>query len=147
MATDWTTSIQIAAIRTAGNVVTNVDITRAETSDMEAHVTVGTVLARIKGRHTAQRLAAIWRDAALHTHRLVANAGLAGRGNPDAECPAGLVIRIGPDAALRQDLMPPTPALPVHIRIQVGPLVWLVMDRAAYNSTRNLWDQIERLLS
>lgn len=148
MATDdWTTSIQIAAIRVAGEVASNVDLTHAGTPDAEAAVIVGTVLARIQGRRTAQRLVAIWRDAALHTHRLVEHAGRAGRGNLAAECPAGLVIRIGQDAAVRQDLMPATRSLPTHIRIQVGPLVWLVMDRAAYTSMRELWERVERVLA
>ncbi len=141
----WVTTIQFAAIRTAGHVFTNVDVTGAGTREAEAHVTVGGLLARVRGSDTAQRIAATWRDAALHIHRLPEAAGW-GRGNPDAECPAGMVIRLGSDAPTRADLIPGTPTFPVHIRIQVGPLAWLIMDRAAYVSTRQLWERLEDVL-
>lgn len=142
---DWVTTIQFAAIRTVGHVVTNVDVTNAGTLNAEAHVTIGGLLARVRGSDTAQRIAATWRDAALHAHRLPEVAGW-GRGNPDAECPAGMVIRLGSDAPTRMDLIPGTLHFPVHIRIQVGPLAWLIMDRAAYVSTRQLWERLEDVL-
>lgn len=144
MANDWTTTIQAVAIRLAGEIETNIDLTHAGTPGAEAHVFVGSVLVRVKGRRTAQRLSAIWREAALHTNRLPVLARRS-RTNPNAECPAGLVVRIGSDAALGQQLNPPS-ILPVHIRVQVGPLAWLVMDQAAYVSTRHLWERVERLL-
>ncbi|MEC3977158.1 hypothetical protein [Amycolatopsis sp. H20-H5] len=143
----WTTTIHFAAIRTAGTVHTNLDITNAGTPGAQAHATIGSVLARVSDLLTAQRLAAIWRDAAIHTHRLVPDAGFAGHGDPRTQCPAGLVVRIGPDAAVRQDLIPATATLPTHIRIQVGPIVWLIMDRAAYSRTRELWERLEDLLA
>lgn len=143
--TNSITTIQFAAIRTAGDVHTNVDVSNAGTANAEAHVTVGALLARMRGDGTAQRVAAIWRDAGLHTHRLPEVARW-GRGNPNAECPAGLVIRIGPEAPVRADLIPGTQAFPVHIRIQVGPLAWLIMDRAAYVSIRQLWDRVGDVL-
>lgn len=146
MASHWTTAIQLAAIRTAGEVDSRIDITRAGTPDMEAHVTVGAHLVRIADRKAAQRVAATWRDAALHVHRLPQRAGLPEHRRPDAECPAGLVIRIGRDAAARQDLLPPEPPKPARLRVQFGPLVWMVADQAAYASMRALWDQVEDLM-
>lgn len=147
MADYGTTKIQTAAVHVAGDVVGNVDLTSIGKPDMTAHVMVGSVLARIGDRRAAQRLAATWREAALHLHRIPERVGLSGPGRPDAECPAGLVIRIGRDAAARQDLLPADPPRrPGRLRIQVGPLVWVVLDRAAYTSMRELWERVESLL-
>lgn len=146
MATDWTTSIQMVAIRVGREIETRLDLTNVGTIDAEAIVLAGSVLVRIRGRRAAQRLAAIWREAALHKDRLPVQMGRPADRNTDEQCPAGLVIRIGPDAAMRQDLVPATPPRMAHLRIQVGPLVWLVTDRAAYTSMRGLWDRVESLL-
>jgi hypothetical protein len=143
----WSTAIEMAVIRGSGHIATNVDITSAGKPHAEAHAILGTVLHHIQGRFAAQRLAAIWREAAMHTHRLVEHAGRAGLRNPAAEHPVGVVVRIGEDAALVQQLIPATTEIPVHIRIQVGPLVWLIMDQAAYASTRTAWDKVEHLLT
>ncbi|MFF5988124.1 hypothetical protein [Prauserella flavalba] len=142
MATDWTTAIQHVAIRVTGEIASDVDLSHAGTPDAVAHVFVGSILAHVKGRRTAQRLVAIWRDAAVHQPRLPELARRERTRYPDAECPAGLVITIGPDAVLTQQLLPATGRAPVHLRIQVGPLVWLVLDRAAYTSTRALWERV-----
>lgn len=147
MADYGTTKIQTAAVSVAGDVVGHVDVTRVGKPDMTAHVMVGAVLARIGDRRAAQRLVATWREAALHLNRIPDRVGLPGASDPDAECPAGLVIRIGRDAATRQDLLPADPPRrPARLRIQVGPLVWIVADRAAYTSMRELWEQVETLL-
>jgi hypothetical protein len=56
MANDWTTTIQAVAIRLAGEIETNIDLTHAGAPGAEAHVFVGSVLVRVKGRRTARQL-------------------------------------------------------------------------------------------
>lgn len=142
----WSTTIQLAAIRAAGEIDSRIDLTRAGTPHVEAHVTVGSHLVRMADRKAAQRVAATWRDAALYVDRLPHRAALPEHHRPDAECPAGLVVRIGRDADTRQDLLPSDPPKPARLRVQFGPLVWMVADQAAYASMRALWDQVEDLM-
>lgn len=142
MADYWSTTIQLAAIHVTGQVASRIDLTAAGTPHTDAHVMVGSHLVHIGDRKAAQRLAAIWREAALLPQR-------AGTPRPrrEAQCPAGLVIRIARDAAVRQELLPAAPPhTPARLRIQVGPLVWMIGDQAAYTSLREVWDKLENLL-
>lgn len=142
-----TTAIRMVAIRAVGVVDGNVDVSRIGTPTAIASLTIGTVLARVD-RRAAQRIAATWRDAALHLDRLAENASAVWTGPDLGVNPVGVVVRFGPDVVTRQDLMPPTTTLArTHLRIQVGPLVWQVIDQAAYTSTRDLWERAERTLT
>lgn len=146
MADYWSTTIQLAAIHVTGQVACRIDLTAAGTPHTDAHVLVGSHLVHIGDHLAAQRLAAIWREAALHRQRLPQRAGTP-RPRRDAQCPAGLVIRIARDAAVRQEFLPAQPPhTPARLRIQVGPLVWLIGDQAAYTSLREVWDKLENLL-
>lgn len=146
MADYWSTTIQLAAIHVTGQVESRIDLTAAGTAHTDAHVMVGSHLVHIGDRKAAQRLAATWREAALHVQRLPQRAGTP-KPRRDAQCPAGLVIRIARDVATRQEFLPAQPPrTPARLRIQVGPLVWMVGDQAAYTSLREVWDQVEALL-
>lgn len=148
----WMTSIQMVAIRVGGEVESQIDLTNAGTQDATAAVMTGNHLIRVNGRRPAMRVATIWRDAALHLNRIPEQAAVPRKVHPDFECPAGVIISIGPDAPVHQAFMPEAPPAGgrpgqmAHLRIKVGPLVWLVTDRAAYASMRKLWDRLEDLL-
>lgn len=152
MATGWTTEIQMVAIRVGGEIDFRIDLADVGSRAATAAVMTGNHLIRVTGRRPAERVAAIWREAALHLVRIPEQVSKPRKVHPDFECPAGLVISIGPDAPVRQDYIPAVPAAAgrpgrmAHLRIQVGPLVWLVTDRAAYTSMRRMWERLESLL-
>lgn len=140
----WNTSIQQAVIRLDGPVASVVEISDVA---VVARVMIGVVIARVEGLETAKRMAAIWRDAAAHLHRLPPVAGTAGRrGRIRGECSTALSIQLGSHVPVRQDLIPAGRITPLHLRIQTGPLVWHIMDRAAFHNSKATWElTVDRL--
>jgi hypothetical protein len=140
----WNTSILATHVRVDGPVETRIvvsDVTAA------AHVMVGVVIVRVEDLISAKRIAAIWRDAAVYLYRLPPVARSDRPRKRKGECSTGLSIQIGPDAAVRQDLIPTSSATAPHLRIQTGPLVWLIMDRTAFEKTRQAWEDVVHQLS
>ncbi|WP_406639080.1 hypothetical protein [Amycolatopsis sp. WGS_07] len=141
-----TTSIVTTTVRVVGAVETRIDIKDAGTTLAEVRLMLGRVLLHVHGAVAVKHVAAIWQDAGFHRDRLAPAVADPQRGALIDGCQVGTVARIGCDAPARCDLIPRTAKLPRHIRIQIGPLVWQVMDRAAYDSTRAAWDHAETLV-
>ncbi|WP_336160052.1 hypothetical protein [Amycolatopsis sp. VC5-11] len=140
-----TTSIVSTTVRIVGEVETRLDVHDAGTPLAVVRLMLGSVLVNVHGALAVERVAKIWQDAGFHRDRLASEVTDPRRGLLIGGCQVGTVARIGPDAPSRCDLIPRTKQLPQHIRIQIGPLIWLVMDRAAYDSTRAAWDQATKL--
>jgi hypothetical protein len=101
---------------------------------------IGGIHVHLKGTAIADRVAEIWRIAGLRTDRLLKRNGRVLHSNPEPECPAGVILTISSDTALRQEFVPESRTMPPHVRVRMGPLVWIVTDRAAYVRTLQLWD-------
>jgi len=147
MATEWAgvTTVQAVSIRAVGEVGGHVDVTRAGTPEAMATIAIGPVLARLCHADAASRIREGWKAAAVVLNRLPMDLSqtLAVPGSS----PTGIVVRLGADVVTTSMLVPATRQLArSHLRVQVGPLIWQVMDRAAYWSIVRLWERVERML-
>lgn len=136
------TEVQRVTIPVAGEVSGNVDVTHAGTAQAVVSLTIGTVLVRVGTLRAAEQIAHTWRMAALHLGSLAVDAmqdpPVPGLGVG----PVGVVLSVQPIVFTRYDLIE-RPDARNYLRMQVGPVVWLVLDRLAYWNVRKLWEQAE----
>jgi hypothetical protein len=138
------TAVHEVTIRAVGEVDGHIDVTHAGTREAVVSVSLGPVLARLYSADVAHRIRETWKAAAVYLHRLPNKAHHLG--NASNPAPVGIVIRIGYDVPTSAVLVPATSQLATdHLRIQVGPLIWQIMDRAAYRSVVELWERAERM--
>lgn len=148
MTTEWTgsTAVQTVTIRAVGEVEGHVDVSYAGTPEAVVTVAMGPVLARIYQATVAYRISEGWKAAAIGLPRLPDTVSRTWLG--PVPTPVGIVIRIGQDVPTTSAIVPATPQLARdHLRMQVGPLVWQVMDRTAYQSILRLWQLAEHMLA
>jgi hypothetical protein len=138
------TAVHEVTIRAVGEVDGHIDVTFAGTREAVVSVSLGPVLARLYSADVAYRIRETWKAAAVYLHRLPDTAHHIGiESNP---APVGIVIRVGHDVPTSAVLVPATSQLATdHLRVQVGPLVWQIMDRAAYRSVVGLLERAERM--
>lgn len=139
------TVVQEVTIPASGEVDGRVDVTHAGTYHAVASVTIGTVLVRLKSRPAAEQIVETWQLAALHLDSIVEDANRDQLGPDLGVGPVGVVLAVESYVATRFDAIP-VQAGRNYLRIRVGPVVWLVYDRAAYWSIRKLWEVAEQLI-
>lgn len=141
------TGVRMVHIRALGDIDCKVDVDEVGTAHAVASLTVGTVLARIAGRKTAEQMVETWREAALHLAKLPTTVSQTWTGPDLGVSTIGVVVRFGGDVAMRQDLLPPSKALPHHhLRVQIGPVVWQVLDQAAHASMDRAFTRVHAAL-
>jgi hypothetical protein len=148
MATEWagTTTVQTVTIRAVGDVDGHVDVTYAGTPEAIVTVAIGPALIRLYQADVAFRIREGWKAAAVSLHRLPE--AVSTTWAVPVSSPVGIVVRIGVDVTTTSALVPATRQLRRdHLRMQVGPLVWQVLDRAAYRSIVQLWERAEQMLA
>lgn len=142
------TGVRMVHIRALGDIDCSVSVDEVGTAHAVASLTVGTVLARIGGRKTAEQMVETWREAALHVAKLPASVSETWAGPDLGVSTIGVVVRFGGDVATRHDLLPPSKGLPTHhVRVQIGPVVWQVLDQAAHGSMVRAFERVHAALS
>jgi hypothetical protein len=148
LTTEWSgnTSVQTVTIRAVGKVEGHIDVAHARTPETVVTLVIGSSLIRLYRKDVVHRIRECWQSAAVNLHRLPDAVSATWLGPTSA--PVGIVVRIGNDVTTSATLMPASGQLVrPYLRIQVGPLVWQVIDRAAYESITPLWDHAHDMLA
>lgn len=140
------TSVERVVIPVAGVIDGKVDVSNAGSAYATASLTIGTVLVRIGTARAAEQIGHTWRMAALHLGSLAVDASQNPLVPELGVGPVGVVLSVEPIVFTRYDLVTEHGSRN-YLRLQVGPVVWMVLDRHAYWSTRRLWERVEQHLS
>lgn len=147
MAHSPTSTVLGVTIRVAGVVPTDVGISHAGTPEAEVRVTIGDVLCYLCDRSTLTHIRCGWDQAAVAARRLREQVSTTWVGAEPGTYPVGVIVRLVGEPRITLHTVPARPTIhaPEHLRVQVGPLVWQVLDRAAYESITACWRTAERL--
>lgn len=146
MAAEWTTNVLQVSIRAAGDVYGFVDVSNAGTREAIVSLTIGTTLCRITSRRTARIIRESWETAGVNSAKLPERVSQTWLGPDLGVNPVGALVRYAGDVVVTSHYVDRDQQLrrPAHLRIQVGPMAWAVLDRAAYATMLDLWRRAER---
>ncbi|SFE54948.1 hypothetical protein SAMN04487819_11681 [Actinopolyspora alba] len=143
--TEWTTNVVQVTIRAAGDVDGRVDVSNVGTPEAVVSLTIGSSLCRLVSRVTTRKVRENWERAGINTNRLPERVSQTWLGPDLGIAPVGAVVKLV-DPPVASHLVPRNDQhrRPVHLAIQVGPVVWVVLDRTAYRTMLDLWRRAER---
>jgi hypothetical protein len=143
-------AVMSIVVRVAGLVAVRHDLTHAGTPQQQLGMSLGTVLIYLRAGTTARTIAEQWTRAGVLAESLTPALVVARRG-PLQVGPSTVaaMVRMGGlprvTAALYPGRVGVAGASPM-VRVQVGPVMWEVMDATAYVSLEKAWQQAAALL-
>ena len=140
--------ITSAVVRVAGEIPVDITAFHVGTPEQEAVLRMGELLIYVRSAALAERVAQLWRQARPICAALPHVAGTSRLHLPVRVSLVGVIFRLGGEPACTVVSVPARPgvAQPTHVRIQVGPLVWEVCDRAAWHTITKAWATVHRHL-
>jgi hypothetical protein len=148
MTTMHASVITAATMRVAGQVPTEIAIRHLGTPEQEASLLIGELLIYLRDPHIAGQVAQLWSQAKASTSALPNVIGPSRLHLPTRIGLVGVIVRLGGDPRCTTTWMPGRAgvAYPSHTRVEVGPIVWEVCDRAAWHSIGRAWTVLHRQL-
>jgi hypothetical protein len=149
MAAMHASAITTATIRVAGQIPTDVSISHLGTPEQEASLRIGELLIYLRDPHIAGQVAQLWFQAKASTSALPNVIGPARVRLPVRVGLVGVIVRLGGDPRCGTSWMPARPGTldTSRVRVEVGPIVWEVCDRAAWHSIGRAWAVLHRQLA
>ncbi|MGI5507435.1 hypothetical protein [Lentzea sp. CA-135723] len=135
--------VHSTTVTVAGPQASQIDLLGWGTSSPVVSLQLGPVLCRVAQPHlTVKHVTEIWRGSAVLARRLPAQlpARLVGRPSM-AQHVAGVVLHLDALPGQSSRLVPPTVpnGLPL-LELRIGPVIWLVLDQAAWASMTDIWE-------
>lgn len=148
MASMHASVITAATIRVAGQVPTELAIRNLGIPEQEASLRIGELLIYLRDPHIAGHVAQLWSQTKAATSPLPNVLGPNRLHLPIRVGLVGLIVRLGGDPRCTTTWIPAPPgvAYPSHTRVEVGPIVWEMCDRAAWHSIGRAWTVLHRQL-
>ncbi|MFI6100851.1 hypothetical protein ACIA8G_35325 [Lentzea sp. NPDC051213] len=134
--------VQSTVVTVAGEQFGEIDVQGWGTPDPMVSLQIGPVLCRIGQPHlTVPHVAGVWRGAAVVAQRLPKALPARVIGRPSLEqLVTGVVLKLSAQPGTYARLVPPRkPAGWPVLEIRVGPVTWLLLDQAAWNTTTSIW--------
>jgi hypothetical protein len=134
--------VNSAVVRQAGEIEV-----RISASDLwrQPRITLAApgLLLRVQTLDTAVAVHEQWAAAGVHLHRLPELAEVP-RSRAEEWDISIVATLVGRPAMTSMTVMNVGP-MPTHLRIGLGPITWLLLDRAAYHSMLEVWERVTRL--
>lgn len=141
--------ITAATMRVAGQVPTEITLRHLGEPEQEASLRIGELLIYLRDPHIAEQIAQLWTQAKPATSALPNMLGASRLHLPIRVGLVGVIVRLGGDPRCTTTWMPGRSGVahPAHVRVEVGPIVWEICDRAAWHSIGRGWTVLHRQLA